>query len=103
MGGAEQNPLKLFGRIRDVIRVKHYSLSTEKTYISWIKRYMHFHKMRHPREMNVPDIESILTYLAINRKVSSSTQNQPFNAILFLYRDVYLPSQLHHPAAGTRI
>lgn len=88
MVGAGQKPLKLFDRIREVIRVKHYSLSTEKTYICWIKRYMLFHKMRHPREMNTRDIESFLSHLAINRKVSSSTQNQAFNAVLFLYRDV---------------
>jgi hypothetical protein len=88
MVGAGQRPLKLFDRIREVIRVKHYSLSTEKTYICWIKRYMLFHKMRHPREMNTRDIESFLSDLAINRNVSSSTQKQAFNAVFFLYRDV---------------
>ncbi|MGC9323632.1 MAG: integron integrase [Desulfomonilia bacterium] len=88
MVGAGQKSLKLFDRIREVIRIKHYSLSTEKTYISWIKRYMLFHRMRHPREMNTRDIESFLTHLAIDLKVSSSTQNQAFNAVLFLYWEV---------------
>jgi len=80
--------VKLVDQIRNVIRIKHYSLSTEKTYIGWIKRYMVFHHMRHPRDMGVPDIESFLSHLAIKEKVSSSTQNQAFNAILFLYREV---------------
>jgi integron integrase len=80
--------IKLVDQIRNVIRVKHYSLSTEKTYIGWIKRYLVFHHMRHPREMGVPDIESFLSHLAVKEKVSSSTQNQAFNALLFLYREV---------------
>jgi site-specific recombinase XerD len=88
MVGTGHKETKLSDRIREVIRMKHYSLRTEKTYISWIKRYMLFHHMRHPREMNTPDIEAFLSHLAMNRKVSSSTQNQAFNAILFLYRDV---------------
>jgi hypothetical protein len=58
--------IKLVDQIRNVIRVKHYSLSTEKTYIGWIKRYLVFHHMRHPREMGVPDIESFLSHLAVH-------------------------------------
>lgn len=88
MVGAENKGPRLFDRIREVIRLKHYSLSTEKTYISWIKRYLLFHHMRHPREMGKKEIESFLSYLAIKGKVASSTQNQAFNAILFLYREV---------------
>lgn len=80
--------IKLVDQIRNVIRMKHYSLSTEKTYIGWIKRYLVFHHMRHPREMGVPDIESFLSHLAVKEKVSASTQNQAFNALLFLYREV---------------
>jgi integron integrase len=82
------NRPRLFDRIREILRLKHYSLSTEKTYISWIKRYMLFHHMRHPREMGIMEIESFLSHLALERNVSSSTQNQAFNAILFLYREV---------------
>ncbi len=88
MVGTENKGPRLFDRIREIIRLKHYSLSTEKTYISWIKRYLLFHHMRHPREMGRHEIESFLSYLAIDRKVASSTQNQAFNAILFLYREV---------------
>jgi integron integrase len=80
--------VKLVDQIRNVIRMKHYSLSTEKTYIGWVKRYLVFHAMRHPRDMGVSDIEAFLSYLAVKEKVSASTQNQAFNALLFLYRDV---------------
>jgi len=80
--------VKLVDQIRNVIRTKHYSLSTEKTYIGWIKRYLIFHNMRHPRQMGAAEIEGYLSHLAVKKKVSSSTQNQAFNAILFLYREV---------------
>jgi hypothetical protein len=73
MVGAENKGPRLFDRIKEVIQLKHYSLSTEKTYISWIKRYLLFHHMRHPREMGKKEIESFLSYLAIKRKVASST------------------------------
>lgn len=88
MVGTESRSPRLFDRIREVIRLKHYSLSTEKTYISWVKRYLLFHNMRHPREMGRREIESFLSYLATTRRVASSTQNQAFNAILFLYNEV---------------
>ena len=88
MVGTDHKSPKLADRIREVIRLKHYSLRTEKSYLSWIKRYMLYHHMRHPREMGIEEIESFLSHLAIDRKVSSSTQNQAFNAILFLYRHV---------------
>ena len=53
----QQRPKKLLERVRDTIRLKHYSLSTEKTYVNWIKRYILFHDKRHPREMGIPEIE----------------------------------------------
>lgn len=87
----EANNLKgqrLFDQIRSILRRKHYSLSTERSYLSWIRNYIGFHDMRHPRSMGKHEIESFLTHLAVDRRVSSSTQNQAFNAILFLYRDV---------------
>lgn len=74
--------------VRDTIRRKHYSYQTEKSYVQWIKRYVAFHHKRHPREMGQPEIEAFLTHLAVEGKVAASTQNQAFNAILFLYRDV---------------
>jgi len=80
--------IKLADQIRNILRCKHYSIRTEKTYLSWIKQYVVFHHMRHPRTMGAAEIEVFLTHLAVHRRVSSSTQNQAFNAIVFLYRDV---------------
>jgi integron integrase len=79
---------KLLDIMRNKIRLKHYSLKTEKSYIAWVKRYILFHNKRHPKDMGKVEIEKFLTDLAINRNVSPTTQNQAFNAILFLYRNV---------------
>lgn len=79
---------KLLDIVREKLRIKHYSYQTEKTYIGWIKRYVFFHNKRHPREMGKDEIETFLTSLATTRKVSASTQNQAFNALLFLYEQV---------------
>lgn len=79
---------RLLDQVRDKIRLKHYSIRTEKCYIDWIKRYIFFHGKRHPKEMSVPEIEAFLTDLAIRCNVAPSTQNQAFNAILFLYKQV---------------
>jgi integron integrase len=81
-------PKKLLDLVRDKIRFKHYSLSTENTYISWIKQFIIFNGKRHPTKMGAAEVEAFLTYLATERHVSSSTQNQALSAILFLYRDV---------------
>ena len=79
---------KLLDQVREVIRVKHYSLRTEETYVQWIKRFIFFHGKRHPREMGAPEIEQFLTDLAVRRKVAASTQNQALNALVFLYSQV---------------
>lgn len=79
---------KLLDLVRDKIRVKHYSYSTEKTYIFWIKQYIFFHNKKHPIEMAKPEIEQFLTHLAVEKTVSPTTQNQAFSAILFLYKEV---------------
>lgn len=79
---------KLLDRMRESIRVKHYSLSTEKTYLHWARRFILFHGKRHPAEMGAAEIEAFLSDLAIARSVSASTQNQAMHAILFLYKDV---------------
>lgn len=81
-------PKKLLDQLRDAIRIKHYSYSTEKTYVHWAKRYILFHNKRHPAEMGAPEIEAFLSHLAQEGNVSASTQNQAFNALLFLYRSV---------------
>ncbi len=84
----EARPKMLLEAVREAIRVKHYSLRTEKSYINWIKRYIGFHDRRHPREMGGAEIEAFLTHLAVKERVASSTQNQALSALLFLYREV---------------
>jgi len=79
---------KLLDQVSDVARFRHLSLRTEETYRSWIKRYIFFHQKRHPRELDAQAVTAFLTHLAVNEHVSASTQNQAFNALLFLYRQV---------------
>ena len=79
---------RLLDRVREAIRARHYSRSTEKTYIHWIKRYVFFHGKRHPAEMGAAEVSAFLTSLAVRQKVAASTQNQASSALLFLYRDV---------------
>lgn len=79
---------KLLDLVRDKIRFKHYSYSTERTYVHWIKHYIFFHNKKHPIEMGKVEIETYLTKLATKDKVSPTTQNQAFSAILFLYKEV---------------
>lgn len=64
---------KLLEIMRDKIRVKHYSISTEKTYLHWVKRYILFHNKKHPKDMSKIEIEQFLTYLAVSLNVSPST------------------------------
>lgn len=79
---------RLLDIVREKIRVKHYSIKTEQSYVGWAKQYIFFHNKKHPIEMGKREIEEFLTYLAVERKVSPSTQNQPFSALLFLYTQV---------------
>lgn len=79
---------RLLDRVRERIRVKHYSLRTEQSYIGWIRRYIFYHGKRHPCEMGAAEVEAFLSHLAVERNVSSSTQNQALAALLFLYREV---------------
>ncbi len=74
---------------------------TEQSCVAWIRRYILFHNKRHPQEMGHIEIESFLTYLAVNREVASSTQNQAFSALLLLYRDV-LNKELDFPLESAR-
>jgi len=82
------NSPKLLDQVRSLIRLKHYSIRTEETYVSWIKRYIYFHNKRHPKDMGEKEIKQFLTDLAVNKNVAAATQNQAFNALLFLYRKV---------------
>ena len=80
--------MKLEEKIRSKIRTLHYSIRTEETYVSWYRKFVKFHKLRHPSEMGESEIEEFLTYLAVKKGVAASTQNQAFNALLFLYKKV---------------
>ena len=84
---SEKKP-KLLDRVRSDLRVRRYSIRTEKAYIDWIRRFIFFHAKRHPNEMGEREISVFLTHLAVNRKVAASTQNQAFCALLFLYVQV---------------
>ena len=79
---------KLLDRLCTALRVRHYSRRTEETYCHWVKRFVFFHKLRHPKEMAEPEINAFLTHLAVKEHVSASTQNQALCALLFLYRHV---------------
>jgi len=79
---------KLLDQVRDRIRVKHYSLRTEQAYLSWIKRFIYFHGKRHPKDMGAREVEAFLSHLAVEGRVSASTQSQALSALLFLYREV---------------
>jgi integron integrase len=79
---------RLLDQLRDALRRRHYSYRTEQSYEHWVRRFIYFHKKRHPREMAEPEIGAFLTDLAVKRRVSASTQNQALSAILFLYKHV---------------
>ncbi len=84
----EGKPVRLLDRLREAIRVRHYSLSTERAYCDWVRRFILFHDKRHPRDLGAAEVTAFLSHLAVGRNVSPSTQNQAKAAILFLYRYV---------------
>jgi integron integrase len=81
-------PPKLLDQLRERIRLKHYSIRTEQSYVQWVRRYIIFHGKPHPAEMGKPELEAFLTSLAVERNVSASTQTQALSALLFLYKEV---------------
>ena len=83
----DQKP-KLLDQMREMFRTRHYSIRTEQAYVHWAKQFILFHHKRHPNTMREPEIAQYLTYLATQRKVAASTQNQALNALLFLYHEV---------------
>jgi integron integrase len=85
--GGENSP-RLLDRVRSVIRLLHYSVKTEQSYVYWIRFYIRYHKLRHPKDMGPAEITQFLSFLAQHRNVSPSTQNQALNAISFLYKRV---------------
>lgn len=79
---------KLLDRVRWRLRAKHYSIRTEQAYVDWIRRFILFHRKRHPDEMGEKEISDFLSHLAVEKNVAASTQNQAFSALLFLYQQV---------------
>jgi site-specific recombinase XerD len=79
---------KLLDQVYDALRLKQYAYRTEETYVLWIRQYILFHNKRHPVERGRNEVEAFLTYLAVEKHVAASTQNQALSAILFLYRYV---------------
>jgi len=86
---------RLLDQVRDTIRRKHYSIRTEQSYIDWIKRFIYFHDKQHPRDLNESHITEFLNFLAVQKKVASSTQNQALCALVFLYKEVVKKSWLN--------
>lgn len=87
---SSENNKTLLDQVRDIMRVKHYSIHTERTYCDWIKRFVQYHKMtsREDLQNGEEKIEQFLTYLAVESQVAPSTQNQAMNALVFLYKKV---------------
>src|SRR5438067_1152957 len=101
--GVVPNPkARLLDQVRDVIRVKHYSIRTEEAYVQWIKRFIFFHGKRHPREMGPREIEAFLTDLAVRGKVAASTQSQALNALVCLSQKVLQIETGESAAEGAR-
>jgi integron integrase len=99
---------RLLDQVRERIRYLHYSLSTEKVYLYWIRFFIRWHGLKHPRDMGARQVEAFLTMLATQRKVSPSTHNQALSALLFLYREVLnieLPwmNDINRPSSTRRI
>jgi integron integrase len=80
--------VRLLDQLRERIRYRHYSLSTERSYAHWVRAFIRFHGLRHPREMGVREVEAFLSHLANQREASASTHKQALAALLFLYGNV---------------
>jgi integron integrase len=79
---------RLLDRVREAMRIRHYSRRTEQTYCAWIRRFIVFNGRRHPAEMGAAEVTRFFSSLATDSRVSASTQNQALAAVLFLYRNV---------------
>jgi len=80
--------IRLLDKVREAIRVRHYSRKTEQAYCYWTRYFIRFHKCRHPAQMDEKHVGQFLSHLAVNRRVSASTQNQALNALVFLFKNV---------------
>ena len=81
-------PPGLIQRYREELQARHYARRTVETYEQWLRRFLRFHRLRHPREMGSAEVNAFLTHLAVEGQVSASTQNQALSALLFLYREL---------------
>ena len=81
-------PAGLIQRYCQELQARHYARRTVATYEQWLRRFLRFHQLRHPREMGSAEVNAFLTHLAVELKVSASTQNQALSALLFLYREL---------------
>lgn len=79
---------KLLDLVRQALRLRHFSHRTEESYVAWIRRYIRFHALRHPRELGAADVTRFLASLADARRLSASSQTQALSALLFLYKEV---------------
>jgi hypothetical protein len=80
--------VRLLDQLRERLRYLHYSLRTEKNYVYWVRWFVRWHGVRHPREMGGKEVEAFLSMLANERKVAPSTHRQALSALLFLYKEV---------------
>jgi site-specific recombinase XerD len=99
---------RLLDRLRERIRYKHYSLRTEESYLYWVRFFVRWHGLRHPRDIGAPEIEAFLAMLATQRRVFAATHNQALSALLFLYRevlDIDVPwlAKINRPTSPKRI
>jgi len=81
-------PPGLVQRYREELQARHYARRTVATYEQWLRRFLRFHDLRHPRELGSAEVNAFLTHLAVKLRVSASTQNQALSALLFLYREL---------------
>ena len=79
---------RVLGQLRERLRLMHYSLRTEETYVYWVKAFIRFHGLRHPAEMGGPEVEAFLTHLADGRSVAPLTHSQALSVLLFFYTKV---------------
>ena len=106
LAGASRGQPRLLDRKREAIRARHYSLRTEEAYVAWIRRYILFHRKRHPAEMGEREINAFLSSLAVHGRVAASTQNQALSALLLSLparpREALPAARRRHPgeAAG---
>jgi integron integrase len=80
--------IRLIDQLRERLRYMHYSLRTEETYVYWVRWFVRWHRLKHPKDMGKPQVEAFLSMLANERRVSPSTHRQALSALLFLYKEV---------------